>query len=76
MVISFLFFFFSPLSLGGHNGFDKKLWEVAEYKKGENPSITFKYHSCDGEEGISLSLSLSLSSLTQTAKIQNPHCEL
>ncbi|KAK3440710.1 hypothetical protein EUGRSUZ_B00995 [Eucalyptus grandis] len=41
-----------PNSLhGGHKGFDKVIWEVADYKKGENPSITFKYHSHDGEEG-------------------------
>ncbi|KAL2463002.1 Galactose mutarotase-like superfamily protein [Forsythia ovata] len=42
-----------PNSLhGGHKGFDKVIWEVAEYKQGENPSITFKYHSHDGEEGF------------------------
>ncbi|KAI6683517.1 hypothetical protein NL676_029430 [Syzygium grande] len=42
----------SPNSLhGGHKGFDKVIWEVADYKKGENPSITFKYLSHDGEEG-------------------------
>lgn len=41
-----------PNSLhGGFKGFDKVVWEVAEYKKGENPSITFKYRSRDGEEG-------------------------
>ncbi|CAA2957033.1 aldose 1-epimerase [Olea europaea subsp. europaea] len=41
-----------PNSLhGGHKGYDKVLWEVAEYKQGKNPSITFKYHSRDGEEG-------------------------
>ncbi|XP_072987539.1 uncharacterized protein [Typha latifolia] len=41
-----------PNSLhGGNKGFDKILWEVAEYNKGEKPSITFKYHSKDGEEG-------------------------
>jgi hypothetical protein len=56
-VISIFIIFFP---IGGHNGFDKKLWEVAEYKKGENPSITFKYHSCDGEEGIYNTLSLSV----------------
>lgn len=39
------------LVLGGHIGFDKKVWQVSEYKKGDNPSITFKYHSADGEEG-------------------------
>lgn len=46
---------------GGLKGFDKVLWEVVDYKKGENPSITFKYHCRDGEEGTtSLSQSLSL----------------
>ncbi len=51
-----------PLSLGGHKGFDKQVWEVTEHKKGENPSITFKYHSSDGEEGtLSLPLLLTLS---------------
>lgn len=41
-----------PNSLhGGHKGYDKVVWEVAEHKQGETPSITFKYHSCDGEEG-------------------------
>ncbi|XP_062118034.1 uncharacterized protein LOC133831675 [Humulus lupulus] len=41
-----------PNSLhGGNKGFDKQIWEVAEYEKGENPHITFKYHSRDGEEG-------------------------
>ncbi|KAJ6853014.1 aldose 1-epimerase [Iris pallida] len=41
-----------PNSLhGGHKGFDKVIWEVAEYNHGEIPSITFKYHSKDGEEG-------------------------
>ena len=36
---------------GGFKGFDKTVWEVAEYNKGHNPSITFKYYSKDGEEG-------------------------
>lgn len=41
-----------PNSLhGGVKGFDKQVWEVAEIKKGEKPSITFNYHSHDGEEG-------------------------
>ncbi|GAA0163023.1 epimerase/racemase [Lithospermum erythrorhizon] len=42
-----------PNSLhGGHKGYDKVVWEVLEYKTDcENPSITFKYHSRDGEEG-------------------------
>ncbi|XP_050259024.1 uncharacterized protein LOC126704025 [Quercus robur] len=35
----------------GHKGFDKKVWEATNITKGENPSITFKYHSSDGEEG-------------------------
>uniref|UniRef100_A0A0R0J1Y1 Aldose 1-epimerase n=1 Tax=Glycine max TaxID=3847 RepID=A0A0R0J1Y1_SOYBN len=41
-----------PNSLhGGNVGFDKKVWEVVEYKKGNTPSITFRCHSHDGEEG-------------------------
>lgn len=36
---------------GGFKGFDKTIWEVAEYNEGHNPSITFKYYSKDGEEG-------------------------
>jgi hypothetical protein len=36
---------------GGFKGFDKTIWEVTEYNKGDNPSITFKYYSKDGEEG-------------------------
>ncbi|KAJ0048528.1 hypothetical protein Pint_17085 [Pistacia integerrima] len=36
---------------GGFKGYDKVIWKVAEQKNGENPSITFKYHSRDGEEG-------------------------
>ncbi|KAL6893478.1 hypothetical protein ACP4OV_007576 [Aristida adscensionis] len=36
---------------GGFKGFDKAIWEVAAYNKGDNPSITFKYYSKDGEEG-------------------------
>ncbi|KAK3150105.1 hypothetical protein QOZ80_3AG0228250 [Eleusine coracana subsp. coracana] len=36
---------------GGSKGFDKTIWEVTEYNKGDNPSITFKYFSRDGEEG-------------------------
>lgn len=39
---------------GGHKGFDKVVWEVAEHKEGEHPSITFTYHCRDGEEGIFL----------------------
>ncbi|CAH1435600.1 unnamed protein product [Lactuca virosa] len=41
-----------PNSLhGGLKGFDKVVWEVVEHKQGDNPSITFKYHARDGEEG-------------------------
>lgn len=41
-----------PHSLhGGQKGFDKVIWEVVNYKKDKNPSITFKYYSHDGEEG-------------------------
>ncbi|ONK71029.1 uncharacterized protein A4U43_C04F3980 [Asparagus officinalis] len=41
-----------PNSLhGGRKGFDKVIWEVVEFNRGETPSITFKYHSKDGEEG-------------------------
>lgn len=41
-----------PNSLhGGNKGFDKVLWEVVEHKTTQNPSITFKYHSKDREEG-------------------------
>lgn len=58
LLFFFPFFNFFGLSLGGHKGFDKRVWEVTEYRKDENPSITFKYHSCDGEEGTTLSLSL------------------
>lgn len=36
---------------GGFKGFDKTIWEVAEYNKGDKPSITFKYYSKNGEEG-------------------------
>ncbi|KAF8389984.1 hypothetical protein HHK36_024504 [Tetracentron sinense] len=39
------------LDLCGHKGFDKVVWEVVECKDGENPSITLKYQSHDGEEG-------------------------
>ncbi|KAM7482929.1 hypothetical protein LguiB_007512 [Lonicera macranthoides] len=58
-----------PNSLhGGHKGFDKKVWEVAEQKQGDNPSITFKYHSIDGEEGypgaVSVTATYTLTSAT------------
>ncbi|KAK9278195.1 hypothetical protein L1049_027756 [Liquidambar formosana] len=58
-----------PNSLhGGLKGFDKVVWEVTEHKGGENPSITFKYHSCDGEEGypgdVSVTATYTLTSST------------
>ncbi|PIN07325.1 putative mutarotase [Handroanthus impetiginosus] len=58
-----------PNSLhGGHKGFDKVIWEVAEYKQGDNPSIAFKYHSHDGEEGypgnVALTATYTLTSKT------------
>jgi aldose 1-epimerase len=37
---------------GGFKGFDKVIWEVTEYNKGKTPSITLKYYSKDGEEGM------------------------
>lgn len=37
---------------GGLRGFDKVVWDVVERKDGKDPSITFQYHSKDGEEGF------------------------
>ncbi|KAI3746024.1 hypothetical protein L6452_08439 [Arctium lappa] len=49
-----------PNSLhGGLKGFDKVVWEVVEHKQGDNPSITFKYHARDGEEGYPGDLSVT-----------------
>lgn len=58
-----------PNSLhGGHKGFSKKVWEVAERKEGKSPSITFKYHSHEGEEGypgdVSVTATYTLTSST------------
>lgn len=58
-----------PNSLhGGHKGFSKKVWEVAERKEGKTPSITFKYYSQDGEEGypgdVSVTATYTLTSST------------
>ncbi|KAK4436892.1 Aldose 1-epimerase [Sesamum alatum] len=58
-----------PNSLhGGHKGYDKVIWEVAEHKQGDNPSITFKYRSRDGEEGypgdVSFTATYTLTSKT------------
>ncbi|XP_042501041.1 galactose mutarotase-like [Macadamia integrifolia] len=41
-----------PNSLhGGNKGYDKVVWDIVDRKDGETPSITFKYHGHDGEEG-------------------------
>uniref|UniRef100_A0A7N2MQJ9 Aldose 1-epimerase n=1 Tax=Quercus lobata TaxID=97700 RepID=A0A7N2MQJ9_QUELO len=52
----------------GHMGFDKKVWEATNITKGKNPSITFKYHSSDGEEGypgdVSVTATYTLTSST------------
>ncbi|XP_073022572.1 uncharacterized protein [Primulina eburnea] len=58
-----------PNSLhGGHKGYDKVIWDVVEHKQGDNPSITFKYKSWDGEEGypgdVSLTATYTLTSKT------------
>ncbi|KAI8019951.1 Aldose 1-epimerase [Camellia lanceoleosa] len=58
-----------PNSLhGGFKGFDKVVWDVVEHKQGENPSITFKYHSHDGEEGypgdVSITATYTITSST------------
>lgn len=58
-----------PNSLhGGNEGFDKKLWDVVEHNTGNHPSITFKLHSKDGEEGypgdVTVTASYSLPSTT------------
>ncbi|XP_047337671.1 galactose mutarotase [Impatiens glandulifera] len=58
-----------PNSLhGGFKGFDKVVWEVVDYNQGENPSITFKYRSYDGEEGypgdVSITATYKLTSKT------------
>ncbi len=41
-----------PNSLhGGLKGFDKQVWKAAITKSADGPSVSFKYHSPDGEEG-------------------------
>ncbi|KAL2570652.1 hypothetical protein GLYMA_18G257700v4 [Glycine max] len=38
---------------GGARGFSDVLWKVKRYQKeGPSPSITFRYHSVDGEQGF------------------------
>ncbi|XP_043699528.1 galactose mutarotase-like [Telopea speciosissima] len=63
-----------PNSLhGGKKGYDKVVWEVVDRKDGENPSITFKYESHDGEEGypgdVSVSATYTLTS-SSTMKLE------
>jgi aldose 1-epimerase len=36
---------------GGLDGFDKKLWQIAEIDDGAQPGVTLVYVSADGEEG-------------------------
>jgi len=36
---------------GGPDGFDRKLWHVAEIMAGEQPRVTLRYVSAHGEEG-------------------------
>ncbi|KAG9451228.1 hypothetical protein H6P81_011193 [Aristolochia fimbriata] len=38
---------------GGHRGFSKVIWTASEHRTGgDYPSITFTYHSFDGEQGF------------------------
>ena len=37
---------------GGLNGFDKKVWHVADYGEAPHPWLELKYLSADGEEGF------------------------
>lgn len=48
-------------SSGGNKGFDKVVWDVVGQNSGEQPSITFKYESHDGEEGALIFLYLAFS---------------
>ncbi|XP_071709985.1 uncharacterized protein [Rutidosis leptorrhynchoides] len=46
---------------GGHRGFSHVVWEVLNYKNNdESPTITFTYHSFDGEEGFPGALNVSV----------------
>jgi aldose 1-epimerase len=48
----------SPNSLhGGHEGFDSKIWQVADI---DDSSLTLHYVSCDGEEGYPGTLSINV----------------
>ncbi|KAJ0105248.1 hypothetical protein Patl1_19599 [Pistacia atlantica] len=63
---------------GGFKGYDKVIWKVAEQKNGENPSITFKYHNRDGEEGCPRDVSVTAGHncgniLEHTIQIGGPH---
>ncbi|XP_043695038.1 galactose mutarotase-like [Telopea speciosissima] len=63
-----------PNSLhGGNKGFDKVVWDVVDRKEGKTPSIMFKYHSHDGEEGypgdVIVTATYTLTSIT-TMKLE------
>ncbi|WP_245524606.1 aldose epimerase family protein [Methylobacterium nonmethylotrophicum] len=45
---------------GGREGFDKRLWTLAEVKDGATPSVTLTYISPDGEEGYPGTLTASV----------------
>ncbi len=45
---------------GGPNGFDRKLWQIAETGDGEQPYVTLTYVSADGEEGYPGRLNVSV----------------
>ncbi len=36
---------------GGHQGFDKRIWKIAEFAPGDQSGLSFTYLSPDGEEG-------------------------
>ncbi|KAJ0049662.1 hypothetical protein Pint_16934 [Pistacia integerrima] len=62
----------------GFKGYDKVIWKVAEQKNGENPSITFKYHNRDGEEGYPRDVSVTAGHncgniLEHSIQIGGPH---
>ena len=37
---------------GGPDGFDRRLWQIAEVEDGEEPAVTLHYVSADGEENF------------------------
>ncbi|WP_256007429.1 aldose epimerase family protein [Pedobacter deserti] len=46
---------------GGKLGFDKRIWNVEEIRKGDGPGIRMSYLSRDGEEGYPGNLEVSVS---------------